>query len=57
MITGLSASHQRKEMASLVDVTYLTEAQFPVNLAVNQSGTHFTNFKNSQDIEGNNKLF
>ena len=40
-ITGLSASHQRKEMASQADVTYLTGAQFHVNLAVNQSGAHF----------------
>ena len=34
-ITGLSASHQRKEMASSADITYLTGAQFPVDLAVN----------------------
>ena len=51
-ITGLPASHQRKEMASPADVTYLTGAQFPIDSAVNQSGAHFANFKNSQKIEG-----
>ena len=51
-ITGLSPSHQRKEMASPADITYLTGAQFPVDSAVNQSGAHFANFKNSQKIEG-----
>ena len=51
-IMGLSASHQRKEMASLPDITYLTGAQFPIDSAVNQSGAHFANFKNSQKIEG-----